>query len=223
MPPRCAPSAKSRPPQNTSSGCVSGTKGKSTHPCPSHGQNGSKTRWKKWLDPKRASRSSHGSSSIGRTWVLANLGALALSVTIDATPTSADPRAQAWIYALCVHGYSLGALQRKGTITGMAKGAQTKARALFQGLLTLAQFIQTPTRVVVQVSSVWEAWTNPSKRKGFQDLAQGHPAEYYTLITPLYVHKNHRTPEAPGNEPHLRQRQRDAAIAAWERATHIHN
>ena len=61
-----------------------------------------------------------------------------LSVTIDATPTSADPKAQAWIYALCIHGYSLGALQRKGTIAGMGKGAQTKARALFQGLLTLA-------------------------------------------------------------------------------------
>ena len=132
-----------------------------------------------------------------------------LSVTIDATPTSADARAQAWIYALCIHGYSLGALQRKGTITGMAKGAQTKARALFQGLLTLAQF-------VVQVSSVWEA-----PASGFQDLA--HPAEYYTRITPLYVHKNHKTPEAPGNEPHLRQRQRDAALAAWERATQIHN
>ena len=111
----------------------------------------------------------------------------------------------------------------QGSITGMAKGAQTKARALFQGLLTLAQFIQTPTRVVVQVSSVWEAWMNPSKRKGFQDLAQGHPAEYYSQITPLFIHKNHKTPEAPGNEPHLRQRQRDAALAAWERATQIHN
>ena len=124
-----------------------------------------------------------------------------LSATIDATPTSGDPRAQAWIYALCIHGYSLGALQRTGTITGMARGAQTKARAIFQGLLTLAQFTQTPTRVVVQVSSVWEAWTNPAKRKGFHDLAQGQPAEYYTLITPLYIHKNHKT---PGNEPHLR-------------------
>ena len=119
---------------------------------------------------------------------------------------SADPRAQAWIYALCIHGYSLGAPQRKGTITGMARRSQSKARAIFQALLTLAQFIQTPTRVVVQLSLVWEAWTNPGKRKGFHDLAQGQPAEYYTLITPLYIHKNHKTPEAPGNEPHLRQR-----------------
>ena len=108
-------------------------------------------------------------------------------------------------------------------ITGMARGAQSKARAIFQGLLTLAQFIQTPTRVIVQVCSVWEAWTNPGRRNGFHDLAQGQPAEYFTLITPLYIHKNHKTPEAPGNEPHLRQRQRDAALAAWERATQIHN
>ena len=146
-----------------------------------------------------------------------------LSVTVDATPTSGDKRAQAWIYALCIHGYSLGALQRKGTITGMAKGPQTKARAIFQGLITLAQYIQTPTRVIVQVSSVWEAWNNPAKRKGFHDLVQGHPSEYFTLITPLYVPKNHKTPDAPGSEPHLRQRQRDAALAAWERATSIHN
>ena len=135
-----------------------------------------------------------------------------LSVTIDATPTSGDKRAQAWIYALCIHGYSLGALQRKGIISGMARGPQTKARAIFQGLLTLAQFIQTPTRVIVQVSSVWEAWINPAKRKGFHDLVQGQAAEYFTLITPLYIHKNHKTPDAPGNEPHLRQRQRDAAL-----------
>ena len=105
----------------------------------------------------------------------------------------------------------------------MARGPQTKARAIFQGLLTLAQFIQTPTRVIVQVSSAWEAWTNPAKRKGFHDLVQGQPAEYFTLITPLYIHKNHKTPEAPGNEPHLRQRQRDAALAAWERASSIHS
>ena len=105
----------------------------------------------------------------------------------------------------------------------MARGPQTKARAIFQGLLTLAQFIQTPTRVIVQVSSVWEAWINPAKRKGFHDLVQGQAAEYFTLITPLYIHKNHKTPDAPGNEPHLRQRQRDAALAAWERATSIHN
>lgn len=78
-----------------------------------------------------------------------------------ATPTSADKRAQAWIYALCIHSYSLGA------ITGMAKGPH------FQGLLTLAQYVQTPVTVIVQLGSVWEAWTNPKKRQGFHDLAQG--------------------------------------------------
>ena len=34
----------------------------------------------------------------------------------------------------------------------------------------------------------------------------------------LYVSRNASTPEAPGDEPHLRRRQRDAALAAWERA-----
>ena len=129
-----------------------------------------------------------------------------LSVTLDATPSSYDQRSQAWIFGLCVHTYSVGTLLRKGTITGMAPGPQTKARALFQGLLTLAQHVLTPVNVVVQLGSVWEAWTNPRKRKGFEDLTRGFDARLYHNITPLYIHKNTRTPEAPGNEPHLRRR-----------------
>ena len=35
----------------------------------------------------------------------------------------------------------------------MAKGPRTKARALFQGLLTLAQFVQTPVTVIAQLGS----------------------------------------------------------------------
>lgn len=53
----------------------------------------------------------------------------------------------------------------------MTKGPQTKARAIFQGLPTVAQFGQTPITVIVQLALVWEAWTNPKKRKGFYDLA----------------------------------------------------
>ena len=33
----------------------------------------------------------------------------------------------------------------------------------------------------------------------------------------LYISRATRTPEAPGNEPQLRRRQRDSALAAWER------
>lgn len=35
--------------------------------------------------------------------------------------------------------------------------------------------------------------------------------------------RNTRTPEAPGNEPQLRRRQRDAALVAWERANGMHD
>ena len=37
-------------------------------------------------------------------------------------------------------------------------------------------------------------------------------------ITVLYISRNTRISEAPGNEPQLRRRQRDAALTAWERA-----
>ena len=92
-----------------------------------------------------------------------------LAVTLDATPSSYDKRSQAWIFALCIHTFPLGTLMRKGTITGMAPGPQTKARAFFQGLITLAQHVLTPINVIIQVGSVWEAWTNSRKRKGFED------------------------------------------------------
>ena len=39
----------------------------------------------------------------------------------------------------------------------------------------------------------------------------------------LYISRNTRTPEAPGNEPQLRRRQRDAALTAWERADALHD
>ena len=45
----------------------------------------------------------------------------------------------------------------------------------------------------------------------------------YARIKPLYISKNQSTPDAPANEPHLRQRQRDAALAAWERANTIYH
>ena len=144
-------------------------------------------------------------------------------MTLDATPSSYDKRAQAWVFGLCIHTFSLGALVRKGTITGMPVGPQTKARALFQGLLTLAQFVLTPVNVIVQLGSVWEAWTNPKKRKGFLNLIHGFPNELFSRITPLYIHRNQRTPDAPGSEPHLQQRQRDAALAAYERANTIYD
>ena len=67
------------------------------------------------------------------------------------------------------------------------------------------------------------AWANPQKGKGFSDLVQGLPEELFSRITPLYIHKNQRTPDAPSSEPHLKQRQRDAALAAWERANAIHD
>ena len=146
-----------------------------------------------------------------------------LAVTLDATPSSYDHRSQAWVFGLCIHTFSMGALLRKGTITGMAPGPQTKARALFQGLITLAQFVLTPTNVVVQLGAVWEAWTNPRKRKGFEDLAHGFDDQFFQRITPLYIHKNHRSPDTPANEPHLRRRQRDAALAAYERATTLYD
>lgn len=56
-----------------------------------------------------------------------------------------------------------------------------------------------------------------------QDLLEQLTEEDLARVTVLYVSRNTQTPDAPGNEPQLRRRQRDAALVAWERANAIHD
>ena len=59
--------------------------------------------------------------------------------------------------------------------------------------------------------------------KGSRTWHDGLDAHFFQRITPLYVHKNHTSPDTPANEPHLRRRQRDAALAAYERASTLYD
>ena len=138
--------------------------------------------------------------------------------TLDATPSSYDQRDQLWIFGLCVHHLPLGQLHRLGAITGAPAPPHNKARALMEGLVALAKHTTTAVRVIVQLVSVWEAWTQPRHRGPFQDQLEHLTEQDYHRVTVLYVSRNTRSPEAPGSEPQLRRRQRDAALAAWERA-----
>ena len=123
-----------------------------------------------------------------------------------------------WIFGLCVHQMSLGQLQRLGAITGAPPPPHNKARALMEGLVALARHTTTAVRVIVQLVSVWEAWAQPRHRGPFQDQLEHLTEQDYHRVMVLYVSRNTRSPEAPGSEPQLRRRQRDAALAAWERA-----
>ena len=138
--------------------------------------------------------------------------------TLDATPSTYDPRSQMWVYGLCAHTMALGQLKRLGTLTGVPTGSQTKNRALLAGLVTLANQTTDPVKVIVQLVSVWEAWNHPKHRGPYMDLLADVPPQDYHRVTVLYISKNTRTPDAPANEPQLRRRQREAALAAWERA-----
>ena len=138
--------------------------------------------------------------------------------TLDATPSSYDQRDQLWIFGLCVHHLTLGQLQRLGAITGAPHPPHTKARALMEGLVALAKHTTTAARVIVQLVSVREAWTQPKHRGPFHDQLEHLTDQDFQRVTVLYVSRNTRSPEAPGSEPQLRRRQRDAALAAWERA-----
>ena len=143
--------------------------------------------------------------------------------TLDATPSHYDTRSQIWVFGLCLHTQTMGQLKRLGAITGAASGHQSKGRALFAGLVALAKHTTTPAKVIVQLSTVWEAWQKPPHKHPYPDLLAEVTPQDRQRITVLYISKNTRTPDAPGNEPQLRRRQRDAALTAWERADALHD
>ena len=127
-----------------------------------------------------------------------------------------------WVFGLCVHTMSLGQLKRLEAITGVATGVQTKARALIAGIVALAKHT-TRAKVIVQLATVWDAWHQPRSRAPFQDLLEDVTTQDFDRATVLYISRNARTPDAPGNEPQLRRRQRDSALTAWERAKTLHD
>ena len=143
--------------------------------------------------------------------------------TLDATPSHYDTRSQIWVFGLRLHTQTMGQLKRLGAITGAASGHQSKGRALFAGLVALAKPTTTPAKVIVQLSTVWEAWQKPPHKHPYPDLLAEITDQDRRRITVLYISKNTRTPDAPGNEPQLRRRQRDAALTAWERADALHD
>ena len=89
--------------------------------------------------------------------------------------------------------------------------------------MALVKHTNTTVRVIVQLTTVWAVWTNPSQRGPYQDILQHVTEQDYQRVTVLYVCRNTKTPEAPGNEPQLRRRQRDAALTAWERASSLND
>ena len=90
-----------------------------------------------------------------------------------------------------------------------------------EGLVALAKHTSTAVRVIAQLVSVWAAWTQPKHRGPYLDQLEQLTHQDFQRVKVLYVSRNTRSPQAPGSEPQLRRRQRDAALAAWERAAGI--
>ena len=109
------------------------------------------------------------------------------------------------------------------SVPGVAPGVQTKVRALLAGLVALAKHTEDQVKVIVQLATVWEAWHQTKSRGPFQDILDELTPQDFTRVTVLYISRNTRTPDAPGNEPQLSRRQRDSALAAWERAKTLHD
>ena len=112
-------------------------------------------------------------------------------------------RNQLWVFGLCAYTMALGQLKRLGAITGIAPGPRNKARAIFAGLVALAKHTTTPVRVMVQLTTVWEAWTQPHHRQPYLDLLADLTVHDTQRLTVLYVSRNTSSPEAPGSQPQL--------------------
>ena len=78
------------------------------------------------------------------------------------------------------------------------------ARALLAGLVALAKHTEDQVKVIVQLAIVWEVWHQPKSRSTFQDIFEGLTPQDLSRVTVLYISRNTRTPDAPGNEPQLR-------------------
>ena len=140
-----------------------------------------------------------------------------LAVTLDATPSSYDQRSQAWIFALCVHTFSMGTLLRKGAITGMAD----QSPRIVPGTHHLGPICPHTDQCDRPAGIGLGSLDQPTKEEGI--WRPGQRLWRTPLPAPLYIHKNQRSPDTPGNEPHLRRKQRDAALAAYERATTLYD
>lgn len=112
-----------------------------------------------------------------------------------------------WIFGLCAHTMSLGQLRRLGALTGLASGSQTEIRALLAGLLS-----NLPRSGKHGIKPGAE---DPSRTYSMSCRRRNFNASRFSMSA--------RTPDAPGNEPQLRRRQRDSALAAWERAKTLHD
>ena len=193
--------------KNTPFGYASGITTKAMRSCQSHGQRDCKTHWKSlfglmggspknpkitWDNPSRCR-----GMGAGKAWNHSHCK----------TPSSYDKRAQAWIFALCIHTFSFGALVRKGNRHATRSTDQSP------------RFVPRPNHPGTvrpdSRQSDCSAWLSKAYARGKVSLI--------SHMFPAHIHKNQRTPGAPGSEPHLRQRQRDAALAAWERANTIHD
>ena len=110
--------ATCQPHQSTSFGSVSGTTSKHMRPSLFRGPNDSRIRsrngFRKRLRITSPTRFPSRATAVGKAWNHSGHG-----------PTSRDKRAQAWVFAFCVHTFSLGTLLRKGTITGMPQASPT--------------------------------------------------------------------------------------------------
>ena len=140
--------------------------------------------------------------------------------TLDATPSTYDARSQVWVFGLCVHHLTMGQLQRLAAITGIRKNQSSPGRI---GCTCKAHQHPSPGYCATHDSLGSLVWTNPNQRAPYQDILEHVTDQDYQRVTVLYVCRSARTPEAPGNEPQLRRRQRDAALAARERANNLHD
>ena len=136
-------------------------------------------------------------------------------VMINVQATSNDKRLKHYIVGV-VHYDDHN--QRQGIILATPPGAQTPRRAWFYGLMLVHHFVPGPIVIQVPNRKTQEAWYNPHKRKGVQDLGQDLNQESHKRITVVVIRKVHLT--EPQHQS-VRDRMKDAHLAVKERVDEL--
>ena len=136
-------------------------------------------------------------------------------IVISVQSTSKDLRLKHYVVGVLHYDENNG---RQGAILATPPGAQNPRRAWFYGLMLLQHFVPGPITVQVHSGKIFEAWHNPSKRKGMQDLAQDLTKDTMQRIKVALVLPSQLQAV---NHQKTRERQKDAKLAVQERAKEL--
>ena len=180
--------------------------------------------WARGMRPKINVRHSTGTYSLQGSGTWADLPDFCVGkdevVSISTHPTSRDGRLKFWVFSIVLHQLNRPGFERKAAITGIVHGEQTRQRALFYALRTLAFYADNKCQVVLSDKAICQLWASRRGPVKYPDLDANFPADDYDKVRVLYVsNAAMRERHQAHTDFHLLRRQQEAKTVAIARAT----